>query len=198
MANEPLRQAKAELWSASRAIDAMTAATTMDEFEAEWREFLSCLEKVWTKTERTCAPHQAQFQPWQGKFHALRRKDMLLRYLKHARDADNHTIQDLAKLEPAYTVYDFVGPKGGYIEHLHLDAKEGLVAYKGDPVTATVIPPRPVAIAVETCGQRYNPPTMHLGKAVDDLSPINLAKLGLSFYSDFVHQVEKKFFSREP
>ncbi|MNP55202.1 hypothetical protein D3C76_1498230 [compost metagenome] len=121
---------------------------------------------------------------------------MLLRYLKHARDADNHTIQDLAELQPGYTSIDFVGGGGGYIEYMELDAQKGLVAYRGTPVQQTVVPPQPIAVPVQTCGHWYNPPTSHMGSVVHDLNPLNLAQLGLTFYADFVDQVERKFFPR--
>jgi hypothetical protein len=192
MSNE-LKQARAELESAQRAIDAMRASESMDRFEAEWRHFLSCLEKVWVKVERSCEPKKNIFQPWQGKFERLRKKDMLLRYLKQARNADNHSIQELAEINPGGTSLSFINPYGGYIKHMR--AENGKIThYEGDPAIIKTIHPHPVAVRVKNDGQWYNPPTSHLGKHIDTAHPLELAVLGLDFYKDFVDQVEKKFF----
>ncbi|WP_146009766.1 hypothetical protein [Janthinobacterium sp. ROICE36] len=115
MTNDPLKHPRAELAAASRAIVSMQNAKTMDEFESDWRGFLNCLEKIWQKVERSCQPMRNKFEPWQGTYHGLRKKDMLLRYLKQARDADNHSIQDVAKIQPGSRGYRFINPNGGYI-----------------------------------------------------------------------------------
>lgn len=62
--------------AATRAVDAMRNAKSLEEFEAKWREFLTCLEKVWNKVERSCQVERNRFEPWQGKYHRLRKKDM--------------------------------------------------------------------------------------------------------------------------
>ena len=143
MTNDPLKHSKAELRAASRAIEAMNLADSMDRFESEWREFLTCLEKVWTKIERTCQPQRNSFQPWQGQFQALRKKDMLLHYLKQARDADNHSIQDMTAIKPGETTLSFEGSRGGTIRHLKIQDGQ-IVAYEGDPIVQkTTPPPRP-------------------------------------------------------
>lgn len=80
----------------------LKAAENFEVFEEEWRHFLNCIEKVWDKVERSCQHVKNSFQPWQGKYANLRRKDMLLRYLKQARDADNHSIQEVAEIKPVH------------------------------------------------------------------------------------------------
>ena len=193
---DPLKHSKAELWAASRAINSMCEAQNMEEFEAEWKVFLSSLEKVWNKVERVCQPHRATFQPWQGQFQALRKKDMLLRYLKQARDADNHSIQDSTKLEPGYMTLGHVGGSG-YINNLEI--RNGVVVnYQGSPMVQEIYPPSPIAVPVQNNGVWYNVPTSHLGEAVESVHPVDIANLGLAFYADFVEKVEKKFFTESP
>lgn len=194
MSEDPLKHSKSELSAASRAIEAMQAADSMDRFESEWREFLSCIEKAWNKVERTCQPQRAKFQPWQGTFHSLRKKDMLLRYLKQARDADNHSIQDMTAIKPESRIIKSSSPSGSYIKSMTIFNGE-VISYEGDPIVQIITPPHPIAIPVKTSGEWHNPPTFHLGTPVPDLHPVTLAKLGLSFYTDFVDQVEKKFFT---
>ena len=114
MNSDPLKHPRRELAAAAKAIAGMRVAKSLDEFELEWRAYLNCIEKVWQKIENSCQHVKLTFQPWQGKFHRLRKKDMLLRYLKQARDADNHSIQDITKLQPGSRGYRFTNPKGGY------------------------------------------------------------------------------------
>lgn len=192
-----LKHAKAELAAASRAIEGMNAAPDMEVFEAEWRQYLSCLEKAWVKVERACEPCRNSFQPWQGKFQRLRKKDMLLRYLNQARDADNHSIQEMTAIDPGGTSGSFVNPFGGYIKSLRTGVNGEIVHYEGDPMNITVTAPHPVAVRVKNSGQWSNPPTSHLGLPVHNARPAELARLGLDFYRDYVDQVEKKFFDAE-
>lgn len=193
MIDDPLRHSKADLRSAARAIEIMKASDSFEAFESEWRVFLTCLEKVWAKVERACQPHKNAFQPWQGQFQALRKKDMLLRYLKQARDADNHSIQDVAVIVPGRSTINFLNPKGGYIKHLRISNGQ-VTHYEGDPIVQTSTSPHAVAVAVKNNGNWYNPPTTHLDKAIPDQHPITLAELGLKFYGDYLTKVEQIFF----
>jgi len=193
MTEELLKHPKTELRAAARAIDGMKKANSLEDFEVEWREFLSCIEKVWTKVERSCQAVRHKFEPWQGTYHRLRKKDMLLRYLKQARDADNHSIQDFTKIEPGSRKIKFVNPKGGYIKHMEIRGGE-IAAYEGDPIIVEDKPPQPVAVPVKNNGEWYNPPTLHLGNPVTNHHPVALAELGLKFYENYVNDVERQFF----
>jgi hypothetical protein len=175
----------------------MSRAKSLEQFEAEWRTFLNCLEKAWVKTERACQPFATTFQPWQGLFHRMRKKDMLLRYLKQARDADNHSVQDIAEMAPGSVGYRFVNPAGGYVKEMRI-VNGAVDYYEGDPMVAEVRPPHPVAVRVKNNGEWYSPPTSHLGQPVNTSHPADLARLGLAYYEDFVAQAERKFFRGAP
>lgn len=190
---DALKHPKSNLIAARRSLERMKNAESFDSYEIEWREFLGSLEKAWNKVERACQPMRASFQPWQGRYHSLRKKDMLLRYLKAARDADTHSIQDLTKMEAGRREMNFVNPSGGYIEHMEI--RDGqIVEYRGDPMTVRDTPPRPVALPVKNDGHWYNPPTSHIGQPITDQHPTRLAELGLVFYEKFIREVEMKFF----
>jgi len=119
--NDPLRHPKIELLAASNAIFSMISAKSLDEFEIKRKEFLGCIEKVWIKTERSCQEIVKKFQPWQGKYSALRKKDMLLRYLKQARDADNHSIQDITAIKPGSRTIRPLNPHERHIKHMKIE-----------------------------------------------------------------------------
>jgi len=188
-----LESAKKELASAKRALETMRGAATFEVFEEEWRDLLNCLEKVWVKTERGCQQFRNKFEPWQGRYTALRRKDMLLKYLKQARDADNHSIQEVAEVKPGHTTMNFANPKGGYIHHMEI--RNGQLAhYEGDPMIVEKHPPRVEAVRVKNHGKWFNPPTQHLEEPVESPHPAHLGELGIAFYEGFVKEAEELFF----
>jgi hypothetical protein len=152
----------------------MRSASDFDSFEDAWRQYLVALQKVWIKTERSCQPVRESFEPWQGKFKRQRKKDQLLRYLEHVRNADQHSIQ---------LILD--------------DVPEQIVTAGGDKVyvgnDVVVIAPRIELLPVEDRGVWYNPPAEHLGKVLAERGPLKVAELGLIFYAGFVGQAERKF-----
>jgi hypothetical protein len=188
-----LDAAKKELESARRAVQLMKSAESFDLFDEEWRDFLNCLEKLWNKTERGCLHVKNKFQPWQGKCSSLRRKDMLLRYLKQARDADNHSIQEVSEIKPSHRAMNFANSKGGYIKKMVISNGQ-VEHYEGDPMVVTDHPATIEAIKVKNSGNWYNPPSTHLGKPVTSTHPAVLAELGLSFYDNFLKETEATFF----
>ena len=190
----PLKHPKSELYAAARAIEAMNSAIDFETFELEWREFLSCLEKVWIKTERACHQQRTRFQPWQGRYQALRKKDALLRYLKQARDADNHSIQDLSQDNPGSLAVKLMGPNGDLIESIEIKEEE-VGQYDIDKLFIVITTPHVAALPVKNHGEWFKPPKLHLNKPVEDDHPATLATLGFEFYSAFLANVEAEFFA---
>lgn len=173
----------------------MKTAQDFAHFEEEWRSYLNHLEKVWIKTERECQHIQAKFQPWQEKYSRLRKKDMLLRYLKQARDTDNHSIQEVVEEIPGQ--YSFTVPGSPGVVHIESLRMEGgrVVEYKGShPATEIITPPQIKVVPVKNSGKWYNPPSTHLGSPVSIHHPAYLAEQGLSFYRDYLNNVEETFF----
>jgi len=195
MPDEFLKHPRSELRAAARSIDGMRRAKNLDEFESEWKEFLACIEKAWVKAERSCQHVRERFQPWQGKYHRLRKKDMLLRYLKQARDADAHSIQDFTQIKPGARTINFVNPRRGFIKHMEISGGQ-VVSYEGDPIVVRDTPPQPVVVPVKNNGEWFNPPTSHLDKPIATDHPVALAELGLKFYEGFLDEVENEFFKK--
>ena len=118
---------------------------------------------------------------------------MLLRYIKQARDADNHSIQEVAEIKPGHRTMNFVNPRGGYIKHMKI-VGGNLVHYEGDPMIVKDHPPTVEAVRVKNSGNWYNPPGTHLDKKLATHHPVEIAEHGLRFYEDFLNEAEKKFF----
>ncbi|EGG92916.1 hypothetical protein IMCC1989_2179 [gamma proteobacterium IMCC1989] len=191
---ENMKAAKAELRSAKRSIEAMISADSLEIFEEEWRDYLNCIEQLWNKVERSCQHKRSQFEPWQGQFKRLRKKDMLLRYLKQARHAHNHSIQEVMEAKPASKSINFAGGKGGYIKSLKFESGN-ITHYEGDPLEVIDRPKRYAAIKVKNEGKWYNPPASHLDKKFISDSALDIAIAGLAFYECYISQVEEQFFN---
>jgi hypothetical protein len=188
---DPLRASKAELTVAENAIKRMREAATHDAFAEAWRQFLDSIEKLWNKAERACQPVHQRFAPWQGKYTALRRSDELLRYVKQARDADNHSIQEI--LAPVHAGVVVKGPVtissgkihgSGEVEGLRTDRPIKIEKYE-----------KLMPVKVKNSGHWCDVPTQHLGKPLRDPNPLSVAELTLAFYRDFIFQIEAKFFT---
>jgi hypothetical protein len=81
MGISPFRPSQKELAAADRAFTDMRTARAFDAFEEGWCRLLNALEKCWSKMEHSGKSRGAEFQPWLGKYIALRRDDGLLSYL---------------------------------------------------------------------------------------------------------------------
>ncbi len=172
----------------------MKSAPDFDQFEAAWREVLNCIEKCWVKAERSCQSIRPKFEPWQATYHRLRKKDMLLRYLKQARDADNHSIQDLTRIEPGSRRISHVNSRGGHIKKMEI--RNGQIThYEGDPIVMEYVPARLVAVPIKNGGEWFNPPTSHQDQPVNSLHPVQLAQMGIAFYEEYLNAIQAKFFS---
>jgi hypothetical protein len=142
------------------------------EYERAWRDFLGRIEKVWTKTQ--AAVHDMPGWPKiESDIAHLRKADPLLSYLQHARNVDEHSIQELAT---------------------DWDAKLTSVQRRGELHVSWQPWDRPL-LPVRNRGVTYDPPRTHLGKPIEPLlgkgkaEPRVVAELALAFYCDFFNRV---------
>ena len=194
--NIPLYHAKRELRSAEKAIERMQKAETLEDFEDEWKVYLNSIEKVWVKTERACQHVRNKFQPWQGSFASERKKDPLLKYLKHARNSDQHTIAESMTRQKAERSISIEGKPSGGIKIDKLVIKDGRIEeYRGDSsLIIKNLPERIELLKVKDSNKWYNPPKSHKGKKLPWPAPVAVAILGVNYYGDFLFKVEEKFF----
>ncbi|MGI8638871.1 MAG: hypothetical protein ACR2MG_02820 [Pyrinomonadaceae bacterium] len=185
------RQAKAELNSAERAISTMKNAKTFDEFEDAWKSYLNNIEKCWVKVERACQHKRNVFQPWQGKYAVSRKKDMLLRYIKHARNVDQHTFEETVKHVPGGFALKHPGGSG-FVKSFKME-KGVITEYIGSPLIVENYPSQIELLKIKDSGNWYNPPTQHLDENLEKRDPIYVAEKGLEFYNQFLKEAEEKF-----
>jgi len=188
-----LYQAHQELRTVERAIERMEKAQSFEIYEENWKIVLVSLEKSWVKAEQYFKELSSRFQPWQGAYEKQRKDLMYLRYLKHARDADTHTVQMMTSVMPGMVLFNPPVPGGClHIESMVEDAA-GNIHYRGGPAVITERKPFPIAVKVKSRGVWYEPPATFRDEFGTHSSPLHLAKGGLKYYSDFLKKAESEF-----
>lgn len=87
-----IEQAKSRLLKAEKASFDLKAASSFEEAESAWSDFLLAASGVYSKLEQG-AKGYSKSEPWFGVEKRLRKTDPLLRYIHFARNSDEHGIE---------------------------------------------------------------------------------------------------------
>ena len=148
-----------------------------EDFDHAWRDFLHRIERVYGKTHAACNG-KALWIPAKKYYSNLRRTDPLLLYVRQARNADEHTIQNVAK---------------EWDPNLKVKKVEKSLVASWQPWDRPLLP-------VTVRGVVYEPPRTHLGKTLDHLlgknveEPVVVSDLALQFYAGFINDINQHFF----
>ncbi|HIE9800708.1 TPA: hypothetical protein ACXR0F_001254 [Klebsiella pneumoniae] len=185
--------ARKEIKAAKKCISDMESSTNFDDMEQLWRDCLNHIEKSFTKLLNAINPVKGQFTNAFSKEYAIKGSDDLLRYIKQARDCDNHTIGDISKKVPASTTIDPApGSNSLYIKNLSIDGF-GNMHFEGASALIQFHPESIEAIAVTSRSGTYDPPNSHLGNPITSTKPVDLARAGIAFYENWIEESSKKF-----
>lgn len=171
--------------------DLLRSSKTLAEFEENWREYLQRLERVWHKANDQYR-RSPSWRGWMGKYKTLRDQDPLLRYLTNARNADEHSIQDITKQLPGGVG---IRPAEGnvlIVKEMRIENGKWWIN-SPSPITIVFSPAKTRLLPVENRGVRYPVPDLHLGSALNSNNVIEIAERGLSFYENFLVEAEAKF-----
>jgi hypothetical protein len=161
----------------------MRASRTIDELETCWNDFLHAIDRVWHKAEQSHKGNK-RWAGWVGGYTSDRKTDPVLTYLRHARNADQHTIEDItSKQLGAYTLT--AASSGPAVIHGFKVFADGSVSVDGiGEVQLSFSPGRVKMLPVQDRGCTYAPPPCSLLQA---------AERGLKYYADFVDVIEYEF-----
>lgn len=142
-------------------------------FDSAWREFLQKIERVWNKAQAGVHLRKG-WKKLESELVKQRTDDQLLNYLRHARNADEHSLQQVST---------------DWIANLRAsDVAPGSVKVEWDIWDRPLLP-------VKNRGITYNPPTEHLGQSIlsrlkkGTAEPIVLADLALHFYRNMLDRI---------
>jgi hypothetical protein len=173
----------------TRAAESLAAVATTNDFptlERHWASFLVSAGRVFTKLEQGAKVRSKSNAWWGSKVHQ-RRTDPLLCYLWHARNADEHTLQRINRLQPAQA--NVIEPTKEEIAQLERAMKNQTRPWAAlDMVEWT--PEDVLLLPVVDRRVRYDPPKEHLGKAIESSSPAHIGGLALAYLDGMLKEAE--------
>lgn len=188
MAFEPLnlKKPRNRLRRSADAVTAMAVTRNYEEFEDIWERFLNDCNAFFDLLYVATKANQ-RARTWYGEKQRQRRKDPLLKYLWEARNSNEHSVADTTGHMPGSYLIGIPGPGrsssirisgtiGGPNENFTVTSMDGL------PVHSIVQPSYAVLLPVTARDKTiYAPPTSHLGDALSDTTPRNVARLAVAY-----------------
>ena len=167
----------------------MQGSTNLDELEQHWKDFLSHLERFWYKSQAHFG-RSPKWKSWASSWQRERERDPLLNYLRLARGAHEHTLEEIsARKSGSLTIT--AGPTGGGLLHGFEIANGVLTADVGaGSIQFTFSPDRVVTLPIRSRGEDCPPPTTHLGESVNPENVVEMASAGYKYYERFLTEAE--------
>ncbi len=192
-----IEKAQLRIDRARQALQRIEASKQFDEFESAWGDFLSAIKSIHSIFEASSAK-DPKAQGWYGRKVHERRKDPLLRYVHHARNAHEYGLEPVTTHVPGGLG---IGTRG---EAVHVEymgpARDGsgrqeivLRPVDGKLPTVRHVEPQAVLVQVkdERFGDTFDPPTEHLGKPLENRTPSEVAALALVYHEKLVEEAER-------
>jgi hypothetical protein len=181
MDRRAIELARIELDRAADSIDRLRASNRREEIETQWSAFLTAAGRVFTKLEQG-SKSDPKSQSWFGSKVHERRNDPLLRYLWHARNADEHTLLEVT--EHVAPVIKAVTPTPEETANFHRAMQERQVPPYAVLGVIEVTPEHMRLRPVVDRGVTYYPPASPCNL------PLNAGMLALSKLATMLQQAE--------
>jgi hypothetical protein len=180
---------------ARAALHVLESAPTLASAEGAWSDLLLAGNAIFTKLEQGSKAN-GKASAWFGGIKKIRKDDPLLSYMHHARNSEEHGLEDVTKRMKAgqatITFREPYDPKKLEGLQLRIDAtsKPGhvLVSSSNEDVISTKVYDKPALalVQVKDRGVYYDPPYEHQGKALADQSPVTIAGLFVDYLSGLI------------
>ena len=181
-------QPRDQLAKAREHICLMRAAGSLDEFEERWKSFLHRVDRVWSKAVSKYA-RSSNWPELKAKYEKLRETDPLLVYLKRARNADEHTIDEIVSREEGGIILN--PAEGNVLQVERLVASADRISIRSPQnIRVEFIPAKTRLLPVIDRWGTTPVPTSHLGESIDPTMVVDVAERAATFYEDFLIEVE--------
>lgn len=158
-----------------------------DSFREQWDSFLVAASAIFSKLEQGAKGH-GKSDVWFGLKKEERANDELLRYIKQARNIEEHSVMESVEQHGLRLV-----PDNPYTKVVSdgSDGKPVQVSYEvGKPFSMRVLHPGPYLLPVINRGVTFNPPSKHLGEPMPDQRPITVMKLALAYLEKMIDEAK--------
>jgi hypothetical protein len=168
-----------------RAAECVTIIGTSSDFLAiqrAWKSFLTSHHRVFTKLDSSSK--SPKNYDWWGRKVCQRRRDALLRYLFHARNADEHTIEEITGEDETRIMITEPNPR------TVAAMERGLIGRPNAPIllSTEIVFKNLQLMAVVDKGDRYEVPKEYLGAPIMDPIPAIVARLGLAYLDSMLKE----------
>jgi len=186
-----IAQAEDRFAKAERAVERLRIAKSFSEAEGAWSDFLAAASTIYSKLEQGSKTN-GRSTAWFGRAKKVRKDDPLLRYLHHARNSDEHSIADITERKPGSW-----GITGDVILNGTIGGPGSVLNVTGTnparPPRVFVKPSRLELIRVtdDRYGDAFDPPAEHLGKPIEDNTPLPVAELGLAYLKAMIEEARR-------
>jgi hypothetical protein len=184
MNQNAVNAARVQLGRATQSLTELKGSNDFATIETHWAAFLVAMTRVFTKLEQGSKTSYKSNAWWGRRVHE-KKTDPLLRYLLHARNADEHTLQQITEFNPGRA---HVGqPTAQEIADLHhqLEHETRPHAVLG---LAEVVFPHVVLKEVVDKGVRFSPPQSHLDVPLTNTSPAHVGDLALAYLEAMIKE----------
>lgn len=172
-------------------IEQLAESKNLDDFERCWLQVLGSFERIWKK----CESHYAKspkWPRWNGEVSKVNKTDPLLQYLRNARGANEHGVEDITSRHQGGIGISAGSDKPLLIKQLVVGS--GLITGEWDgDLKITFMPERVVLVSVTNFGKTYPVPSTHLGKKLPNSDALTLAKAALSYYKNLIKDADSFF-----
>lgn len=186
MERKAIETARIEFNRAFQSMDDLLASQHFAEIERHWSAFLVNSGRVYTKLEQG-SKISGRSRAWWGKKIHERKIDPLLRYLWHARNADEHTIMAVTEQHPGAVTE--VQPTAKEIEEFHQQMQNQPHPYVGLAMVEVVYPHVRLVNVVDR-GVQFDIPSEHLGSTISAPDPKSVGLLALAYLEAMITEAE--------
>ena len=181
-----LERARAAVESMEAVEKWQTADWDYKTLETGWWTFLHAASGIYAKLEQG-SKSSGKSTAWFGRIKHLRKKDPLLSYIHHARDAEQHGLDPVLERQR----FGMLAKKGAVVappqkegDHWHITATVG-VPMEVKLVSADLFL---VSVTDDRFKDTFDPPNSHLGAELADKSPWTVARLGLVYLTSLIDE----------
>lgn len=184
-----VEQAKRRYAKAAAALTTMRETSVLTIQREAWSDFLLAHAAIYSKLEQGSKAN-GRSTAWFGRKKSERKKEGLLSYLHHARNSDEHGIEEITK----YTRRLLVGKKGDdFSGSMSFDGRTLMV--KPDegtsPPSVEIVPVmRLIPVKDDRFGDTFYPPHQFRGAPLVSFEPTHIGGIGLDIARQLIEEAE--------
>jgi hypothetical protein len=165
---------------------ALKASNDFEALEEHWERFLSEANRVSAKLKQ--AFNKGPQKDWWDKHAEVMKTDPLLRYVKEARNAAEHSLQEIASEHKGSARQ--VTPTPEETQAAHQAAQKVGMPYALLGLIEVILPHAKVIEITKREGT-FQPPKSHLGNPITDITPAAIGDLALAYFELMMKEAEQ-------